>query len=178
MKKMLIISIFFSMFACNYQNDKQHLSITATQNLLQSEDMKLEKIEKMFEGYSKDFPMAVNITPKEALNLNNTVYVDVREDKEIQISILPGAISKSEFEKNKKKYQDSNIVVYCTIGYRSGIFTEEVSEEGFKAFNLKGGVLLWSHAGLDFFKNDVLTRDIHVYGSQWDLAHKDYKTTY
>lgn len=173
MKKIIMISLFFNFLSCDYQMAPTNLDTQLTKGL-ESQEEKLLQIEKMFEKYTRDFPSAVNITPKEALKLKNTVFVDVREDYEMNTSMLPGAISKSDFEKNKKEYQDSNIVVYCTIGYRSGIFTEEIAEEGFKAVNLKGGVLLWSHERLDFFKSNIKTNKVHVYGAKWNLAHKDY----
>ena len=174
---MNIISLLF-LFGCNYQMSKKDLGTQVTANLTRDDTQKMDEIAKMFEGYSRDFPTAFNIAPKEALNLEKTVFIDVREPKEMRISMLPGAITQKEFEDHKEKYLRSNLVIYCTIGYRSGLFTEQISNEGFTAYNLKGGVLSWSHDRLGFYNGDQRTNKIHVYGSKWNLAHSEYDTTY
>ena len=178
MKTLMNIIPLFFLFGCNYQMSKKDLGAQVTHNLTDNDAGKVEKIAKMFEGYSRDFPSAINISPKEALNLEKTVFIDVREPKEQRVSMLPGAITQKEFEDKKDEYLNSNLVIYCTIGYRSGIFTEKVSNQGFTAYNLKGGVLSWSHDQLGFYTGNNRTNKIHVYGSQWNLAHSKYETTY
>jgi adenylyltransferase/sulfurtransferase len=76
--------------------------------------------------------------------------IDVREDHELAICKLPGGITHipmgqlqarlSELESMK----DKEIVVYCRSGGRSGQCVQYMRSKGFKALNLKGGILAWS----------------------------------
>jgi rhodanese-related sulfurtransferase len=105
----------------------------------------------------------------------NYVLLDVREPRETNISMIPGAISKLEFEKNPEKYKDKKIIVYCTIGYRSSKYAERWNKRGYQMSNLRGSLLLWSHAhGAMVDSAGVPTRKIHVYAKQWDLLPNGY----
>lgn len=75
------------------------------------------------------------------------------------------------------------IVVYCTIGYRSGKYAMELAGQGIRAENLEGGILSWSHAGGPFqVRNDAglatPTRRVHVYDKGWNLLHPDYEAVW
>jgi len=141
------------------------------------------KMQEMYENYKKDaFKEAPDVSVEKYLELKDSlqvVLVDVREKKEMKVSQIPGAISFEEFEENKDEYKNSLIVLYCTIGYRSGEETVRLREEGFKAYNLTGSLLAWAHAGKKFIdRNGDTTMTIHVYGKKWDLAPKEYKTVW
>jgi rhodanese-related sulfurtransferase len=104
------------------------------------------------------------------------VVVDARPTEERKVSMIPGAITRDEFERHRGQYRDSMIVVYCTIGYRSGEYTGELREKGFEAYNLIGGVLSWAHAGRTFVAEDgEHTKKVHVYGRKWNLLPDDYE---
>lgn len=134
------------------------------------------KILEMYIGYKKDFPDINDISPKDLSLLNNIVIVDVRELVEIDVSFIPESITKNTFEKNSSQYKTKTIVVYCTIGYRSGLYTKQLIEKGFKAYNVIGGILLWSHdMKVLYTKNNVPTKKIHVYGEKWNLAHSSFE---
>jgi len=76
------------------------------------------------------------------------VIVDVRTPEESSVSMIPGAISKSEFEKNRARYRDRTVITYCTSGYRSGKYAKQLAGEGIKVTNFKGSILGWCHAEL------------------------------
>lgn len=107
------------------------------------------------------------------------VLVDVREKEERQVSHIPQSISKEEFLRNQDLYRDHKVISYCTVGYRSGKFTNKLIEQGYKAYNLDGSILTWLHSGgiLYDHKNNP-TKTVHVYGKTWDLAPNDYVTVY
>jgi hypothetical protein len=48
------------------------------------------------------------------------LLVDVRDDNEHSVSLIPGAITRSDYESNRARYAAQRIVPYCTVGYRSG----------------------------------------------------------
>ena len=90
--------------------------------------------------------------------------------------MIPGAVSKEEFERDKSQYKGHVVIPYCTIGYRSGKYAEKLSGQGWDARNLRGSILAWTHAGrplVDADGND--TKRVHVYGKKWDLAAEGYE---
>jgi len=103
------------------------------------------------------------------------VLVDVREPQERQVSMLPGAISRQDFERNRARYRSWVVVPYCTIGLRSGLYTRELRRRGFAARNLAGGVLAWAHAGLPFEAEGQATRRVHVHSADWNLLPRGYE---
>ncbi len=92
------------------------------------------------------------------MNKDETVVIDVREDKEIQggkikgarhitLSQLPNRIS--EFSKDKQK----PILIYCRSGSRSGYACQMFTKAGHEnVSNLAGGILAWESANLPIVK--------------------------
>ena len=74
-------------------------------------------------------------------NDSGYIIVDVRTPEERNVSIIDGAIDQESFERNRSVYQNQRIIVYCTIGYRSGFYTRSLRQEGFDAYNLSEGIL-------------------------------------
>ena len=94
------------------------------------------------------------------------------------MSRIPGSLPRDVFEKNLGSHAGKTVVVYCTIGYRSGLYAKELNDKGLKAVNLKGGILSWIHASQRLNDDRGETRRVHVYGAKWDLAPQEYETTY
>lgn len=138
-----------------------------------------QQILEMYQAYkSKSFPGIADITVEEYQALKKEeeiVLVDVREPREQEVSMIPGAINKAEFEKNLSPYQNDTIVLYCTIGYRSGLYTQKLQKKNYHAMNLIGGVLAWAHAGQLFVGPKGETRRVHVYGEKWNLLPRGYE---
>ncbi|MCP9927084.1 MPT-synthase sulfurylase [Cyanobium sp. CH-040] len=103
------------------------------------------------------------------------LLVDVRDAHEQAVSMLPGAISRQAFERDRERYRDHLIVPYCTIGLRSGLYAQELIDQGFAARNLAGSVLAWAHAGQPFEAGGRSTRRVHVYGADWNLLPRGYE---
>ena len=136
------------------------------------------KIENMYLRYQKEFPDIQDVTPREAIELINTgqvVFIDIREPDEQSVSQLPIAITADSFLKDSKKYADHIKISYCTIGYRSGIFAQELGQRGIFIYNLRGGLLAWVHDGGKVYNGAEETRRIHVYGEEWNLAPENYE---
>ena len=111
----------------------------------------------------------------------NLVLIDVRQTKEQEISMLPHAMTTAEFAEHFRHGipQGKRIVVYCTIGYRSGKYAEQLEAMKIKSENLEGGILMWSFAGGKLRCRNtrgewVETNRIHVYDGEWNLVHPDY----
>ncbi len=103
------------------------------------------------------------------------LLVDVRAAHEQAVSMLPGAIGRQAFERERERYREHLIVPYCTIGLRSGLYARQLIEEGFAARNLAGSALAWAHAGLAFEADGKPTRRVHVYGADWNLLPAGYE---
>ncbi|TWU37028.1 rhodanese-like domain-containing protein [Novipirellula artificiosorum] len=74
------------------------------------------------------------------------VLVDVRSEPEYRVSVIPGAIPASEFEKDPAKYKGRTVITYCTSGYRSEKYARKLIDEGWDARNFKGSILGWCAA--------------------------------
>lgn len=139
---------------------------------------KRARIDAMYAEYRQEFPDVEAISAAElARRLDGDdppVVVDVRTDEERQVSMIPGAISQQEFERHRDELAGREVVTYCTIGYRSGLYAEELLAEGWKAENLAGSILAWTHAGLPLVHDGEPTRRVHVYGERWNLAASGY----
>jgi sodium/bile acid cotransporter 7 len=145
-----------------------------------SNDQKKEIVYRLYETYKeKDFPRVDDISPRDAMALVATqtaVFVDVRKHSEMEVSTLPGAISKKQFTGDPDRYSDKTVIAYCTISYRSGLFAREMTSSGFPVYNLRGGILAWTLEGGKVFDAEGETRRIHVYGDEWDYAPAGYET--
>jgi rhodanese-related sulfurtransferase len=119
---------------------------------------------------------------KAILEDTNLVLIDIRQPHEQAVSMLPHAITTAEFAARFRQGipKEKRLVVYCTIGYRSGKYAEELAKQGIKADNLEGGVLAWSFIGGKFLAKDpngnrIETNRIHVYDKEWNIVHPDYQ---
>ena len=116
------------------------------------------------------------------LDDTSLVLIDVRQDPEQRVSMIPGAITPDMLAKKfrtPQSIQGKTFITYCTIGYRSGLYAQELLKKKLDVLNLEGGILAWSHeAGplIKKFEKDstLTTREIHVYDESWNFAHPDY----
>jgi sodium/bile acid cotransporter 7 len=151
----------------------------AADNMSDSE--KRDKIEAMYQSYKKDFPGVPDIQIYDAMRLlqeGKALFIDVREEKEQQVSMLPGAVTEKQFLKNPEKYRDRTLIGYCTISYRSGKLAEKLNAQGIILLNLKGGLLAWVHAGGKVYDQSGETKRIHVYGKKWNLGPVGYEAVW
>ncbi len=147
----------------------------------QPSSTKQERIDEMYKEYKKSFPDVPDITVQKMLERKKEeelVLVDAREPQERAVSMIPDASPVTEFEKHMDQLKDRPIVVYCTIGYRSAEYTKELQKKGFDAFNMKGGILAWTHTGRPLVTDSTQTNRVHVYGEKWDLAADGYESTW
>lgn len=72
--------------------------------------------------------------------------VDVRSEAEMNVSIIPGAITKDEFEANRDKYTGRTVIPYCAVGGRSTSYADKLAEQGLQVKNYKGSILEWVKA--------------------------------
>jgi len=148
----------------------------------ESSEGNLEKIDALYQQSKSAFPDAPDISADELIKRMKTeemILVDNRAKAERDVSMIPGAVSESDFESNIESYAESMVVVYCTIGDRSGHYTQKLREKNIDAINLRGGVLAWAHAGGTFTDSQGNETDrVHVYGRKWNLLPEGYEAVW
>jgi len=141
------------------------------------------QINAMYGRYKADaFPDTPDISVAQLLTSEKEnpdppyLLVDCRTPDEQAVSVIPDSITRSDFDAHQKNYTERTVVVYCTIGYRSGLYTRELNQRGIKALNLKGGVLAWALARQPFLNPETNneTKRVHVFGPDWNLLPPDY----
>jgi rhodanese-related sulfurtransferase len=106
------------------------------------------------------------------------VLVDVRSDAEVNVSMIPGAITKAEYEKNPKKYAGRTVIPYCTVGGRSGAYATKLAKNDIKVKNYKGSILQWAEAGLPFVTPEgKQTNRVHTYSDRYRIPAKYEQVT-
>lgn len=142
------------------------------------------RVQRMYEAYrDRDFPGVPELDVERARTLaesTRVIWLDVRSARERRVSMLRGAIDRDTFERLGDDGPRLPVVVYCTVGYRSGRATGELRARGIEAYNLAGGVLAWIHAGgaLVDGRTGEDTHRVHVYGRRWNLVPKDWRAVW
>ena len=102
--------------------------------------------------------------------------LDVRTPYERQVSVIPGSIGVNEFEVESAGESKTPVLVYCTVGCRSGAYVKQLLQRGVNAYSLRGGVLAWAAQGKPFAKQSgEATWDVQVGGGQRSALAPQYK---
>lgn len=155
-------------------------SLTSTAKDI-SDDEKRQRIEAMIVDIEAEFAVPeVNVsTAQRLVAQQGFLLIDVREPKEIHVSTIPGSITQQQFEANPAAYKSKKIIAYCTIGYRSSKFAKNWNKQGFNISNLRGSLLLWTHANGPLIDNQGKpTHQMHVYGRKWNLLPAGFQSVY
>jgi rhodanese-related sulfurtransferase len=99
--------------------------------------------------------------------LMSIVLVDVRSENETNVSVIPGAITKAQFEAEPNKYKGKTAICYCLSGGRSGKYVKQLKSKDVAAVDLKGSMLGWCEAHLPLTTLDGKpTKRVNVYGNK------------
>lgn len=133
-------------------------------------------IDKMYEAYARKFPDVRGISVDDLLTLgtDSFVLVDVRPPEERGVSSIPDSIAQHEFETHPETTHGKVVVLFCTVGYRSGLSAQKLQQQGYDVRNLRGGLLAWCHAGQPVVNASGPTNRVHVYGKKWNLLPAQY----
>ena len=145
-----------------------------------SDAARLKQIMTLYDRYAR-FPQVKDITVPQLQQRQQgekIVLVDVRSPEERAVSMIPGAISQEELERDLTQYRDSLVVVYCTIGYRSAKYAQSLQRKEIEVLNLRGSLLAWSHFKGELMDDTGITDRIHVFSRQWQLTGKDYQAVW
>lgn len=103
------------------------------------------------------------------------VILDTRSPEEYKVSHLPNAkfIDYDDFDGDMVKGLDKNkeVIVYCTVGYRSERIGEKLQKMGFtNVRNLYGGIFEWVNEGGEIRNSkNQQTDSVHTYSKSWSI---------
>ena len=139
---------------------------------------KSDIVRLMYEKEKTEFEEVEDISPTSAQALcarGEAVFIDVRTPEEQMISMLPGAVTEQDLANTPSIVQGKTAMAYCTIGYRSGLFAEDMSRQGIRVLNLQGGILGWVFSGGKVYHAGGETRRVHVYEEEWNYLPEGYE---
>lgn len=112
------------------------------------------------------------------------LLLDTRSPQEWGISRLPGAtvlnVDSFSVAQLDTVPKSKTIVLYCSVGYRSGEVGKQLKEKGFlRVHNLSGGILAWKNRGYPLLTPDGNPTDqVHTYNSYWAQFLEDGEAVY
>ncbi|WP_370089913.1 rhodanese-like domain-containing protein [Ekhidna sp.] len=127
--------------------------------------------EKMESLYKKTVPLikADSLKPK----LSEVVILDTRAREEFEVSHISSArlvdYDGFEVEQVNDIPKDKEVIVYCSVGYRSERVGEKLQKAGYtNVKNLYGGIFGWKNEGNEVVgMNNLPTDSVHVYNRLW-----------
>ena len=128
--------------------------------------------EKMHGLYSYTVPLILTTELKQ-MSRDNLFILDVRSSEEYQVSRLRNArfIDFEKFNEDDVSDipKDAQVVLYCSVGYRSERIGEKMQQMGFSSVrNLYGGLFDWKNKGNELINhNNQPTDSVHVYNRYW-----------
>lgn len=127
----------------------------------------------------QDLPENVPFISAEALhtiqNKDSLQLLDIRKTEEYKISHLKNAVLVNypdfSLQKFTKAFPNKNlpIVVYCSVGIRSGKIGEKLQKAGYKKVkNLYGGIFKWKAKNYPVYDiENKETQKVHAYNKKW-----------
>lgn len=122
--------------------------------------------------YEHNVPL-ISVEELKKLNKQGIYLLDIREEEEFNVSHLKNARHAGYFWFDMRKVYDipldAQIILYCSVGYRSDKIGNKLLDAGYKnVFNLYGGIFEWINQGNPVYNNNgVQTSEIHTYNDDW-----------
>lgn len=129
--------------------------------------------EKMESLYQNTVPLIKAEELTKLLQQKEVYLLDTRTPDEYRVSHLPGAAFLDYDQFAESDVADipkgANVVVYCSVGYRSERIGEELQRLGYsRVSNLYGGIFDWKNQGNTIINNhNQPTDSVHTYNKNW-----------
>ena len=104
---------------------------------------------------------------------SNVVILDTRAEEEFAVSHIEGArfvdYDAFDFAMVNDIPKDQEVIVYCSVGYRSERIGEKLQKAGYtNVKNLYGGIFGWKNEGNEVVReSDIPTDSVHTYNKSW-----------
>ena len=136
--------------------------------------IKGQDFDQMVDGIiSKSIPLIQTAELAEEMKRkDDLIILDAREKDEYHISHIQRSIwvGYDDFDPSALELDpEKDIVVYCSVGYRSEKVAEQLRDEGYKNVrNLYGGIFRWVNEGRSVVDNgNKGTQKVHPYNEDW-----------
>lgn len=112
------------------------------------------------------------------------ILLDTRQKKEYEVSHLLGAeyVGYDDFDMSRLAHvpKSKTVVLYCSMGKRSGDIAEKLQNAGFEnVLNLYGGIFDWTNRGMEVVNvNNEPVKCVHPYNSLWGIWINKYDKCY
>lgn len=127
--------------------------------------------------------IGVDVETARAWVRSGDLLVDVREPEEFRVSHLAGAISvpMEELRENglpAGSFRDRRVILYCTIGRRSGDASKRLNDADISAYNLVGGILQAANDAPEWIDTGGNGQRLHVWSDDYRwLAPPEFSAT-
>lgn len=132
------------------------------------------KIEREFPAVS--FISTQQLNESRQAKTSSPKVFDVREPEEFAVSHLPGAINNSQSADIAELVSNKNteIVVYCSVGYRSAAVADELASLGYtNVRNLKHSIFEWAEKGYPLVNSEGSIESVHPFNRAWGALIDD-----
>lgn len=156
-----LIEVVMLLFLCQVLNSQQLDSA-----------IKNPEFNQEIKSYLKFSVPIITVDSLEKLG-DKVILLDAREKEEYKVSHLKGAIhiGYEDFELSKLLNipKDQQIIVYCSIGYRSEKVGKKLQKAGYKnVANLYGSIFEWVNQDNKIYNdNEEETHQLHTYNQKW-----------
>lgn len=119
-----------------------------------------------------EFISTEQLRKSQASDEQNLRLFDVREAPEYIVSHLAGALnySKSADIAAAVPNKDDEIVVYCSVGYRSAAIAAQLSELGYtNVRNLRHSIFEWAEKDFPLVNDSGTTTKVHPFNRAWGV---------
>ncbi|MEL7222718.1 MAG: rhodanese-like domain-containing protein [Bacteroidota bacterium] len=124
------------------------------------------------------------VSVTQASEEEEVVFLDARELEEFEVSHIEGAhfVGYDNFEMDAVADipKDKQVIVYCSVGYRSEKVSEQLIRAGYSnVSNMYGGIFEWKNAGHPVVDStNVATEKVHAYNRTWGVWLRKGKKVY
>ena len=116
------------------------------------------------------------LTYYESANNKLPIIIDVRKDGEFRVSHLYDALHLESAEAisnmiaERGLIKDAEIIVHCSVGYRSASIAADLIERGFiQVLNLEHSLLEWANKDYPMTNESGSTDKIHSFNKEWGV---------
>jgi rhodanese-related sulfurtransferase len=116
----------------------------------------------------------------EASDAKRPIIIDVRKDAEFRVSHLDEALHLESAEAissviaERGLGKDTEIIVYCSVGYRSASVAAKRQARGFtKVLNLEHSLFEWAQKGYPMTGGSGSTDKVHPFNRAWSILVDD-----
>jgi rhodanese-related sulfurtransferase len=109
-------------------------------------------------------------------NSSLPLLIDVRKFEEYKVSHLSDALnletaaSISSLVESQGLAKDTEIIVYCSVGYRSAAVAAELQELGYSnVLNLRHSIFEWANKGYPLHTTTGTTDKVHPFNKAWGV---------